>query len=172
MTNECVNCKKSFFVKPYRKDIAKYCSYSCYWGKSTDLSEKNCGKCGQTLSIQCFGKKNRGWESHCKECRKKEFRNWSRKNVPTQRLRFYEWSSKKRGLEFNISLGQFESLTSGACFYCGGVEERLGLDRVDSSIGYIIDNVVGCCRRCNVAKNDMPQADFISMCKRIAQRHV
>ena len=29
----CENCKKEFWVRPCRKNIAKYCSYKCYWKK-------------------------------------------------------------------------------------------------------------------------------------------
>lgn len=28
---KCLNCGKEFWVKPYRKDIAKFCLYQCYW---------------------------------------------------------------------------------------------------------------------------------------------
>lgn len=35
-----------------------------------------------------------------------------------------------------------------------------GLDRRDSSRGYDLDNVVPCCRACNVAKNDMTVDEF------------
>ena len=56
------------------------------------------------------------------------------------------------------------------CFYCdkSGVNfnSRVGvpyngLDRVDNDIGYIFSNVVTCCIKCNTAKLDYAQKDFI-----------
>jgi hypothetical protein len=35
-----------------------------------------------------------------------------------------------------------------------------GIDRIDSSIGYIEGNVVSCCSKCNTAKSDMPFDEF------------
>ncbi len=37
-----------------------------------------------------------------------------------------------------------------------------GIDRIDSSKGYIQGNVVTCCRTCNVAKMDMDYKEFIN----------
>lgn len=35
-----------------------------------------------------------------------------------------------------------------------------GIDRIDSSKGYTIDNCALCCRQCNYLKNNMSQDDF------------
>ena len=35
-----------------------------------------------------------------------------------------------------------------------------GIDRVDSSKGYTIDNVVPCCSACNYAKHEMSVSEF------------
>ena len=46
-----------------------------------------------------------------------------------------------------------------------------GLDRVDSTRGYTLDNVVPCCRTCNTAKLDMTVADFSAWVTRV-YRHI
>jgi len=46
-----------------------------------------------------------------------------------------------------------------------------GLDRVDSSKGYIKDNVVTCCENCNRAKLDLTQQEFFAMIKSIYENH-
>lgn len=50
-----------------------------------------------------------------------------------------------------------DTLISRPCFYCNGPLNPTGsgLDRRDSSIGYVLDNVVPRCRACNVIKSDL-----------------
>jgi hypothetical protein len=80
--------------------------------------------------------------------------------------------SKERG--FNITFDQFKKLVKSPCHYCGskGYVSKghrdwsadvlvNGLDRLDSSIGYLYDNVVPCCRVCNSAKSDMKYSEFM-----------
>ena len=74
---------------------------------------------------------------------------------------------------FNISKEQFTDLVNSNCYYCGckpflvrynrtkSVSKALnGIDRVNSSIGYIIENCVPCCIYCNRAKNTMNINEF------------
>ena len=37
---------------------------------------------------------------------------------------------------------------------------RNGIDRIDSSKGYSVDNCVPCCAKCNYAKHDLSIDDF------------
>lgn len=82
-------------------------------------------------------------------------------------FRLYKNSANKRGIYFNLEEKIFKELTSGNCFYCGTPplqELRVrgknkgtpymynGIDRVDTSIGYIDGNVVPCCGTCNSSK--------------------
>ncbi len=172
MDIKCRRCGLYFPVKPYRKDVAIYCSYDCYWERSQDKSEKKCSVCAKTLPISWFQKINRGWESRCRLCKNKEFKNWSRRNMTYQRFRFYEYRSKKAGRPFTITMEYFENLIKdGKCYYCGDSDKRLGLDRIDSKGGYIEGNVVGSCRYCNVAKNDQTTDAFLEMCAKITRKH-
>jgi hypothetical protein len=42
-----------------------------------------------------------------------------------------------------------------------------GIDRLDSSRGYEMGNVVPCCKQCNWAKNDIPYDEFLDWIKRV-----
>jgi len=42
-----------------------------------------------------------------------------------------------------------------------------GVDRVDNSKGYTVENSVPCCKYCNRAKNDMTVTQFMEWNKRI-----
>lgn len=82
---------------------------------------------------------------------------------------------------FEITKTEFMRLVAQPCAYCGrapftvaarvtanGVFTYNGLDRVDSSSGYTLENVVTCCRPCNDMKGTLDYAEFIAQCERIA----
>ncbi len=64
--------------------------------------------------------------------------------------------AKRRNLEFNLDYTYYESLIKpDQCYYCEGPLAKLSgaLDRIDNNKGYILENVVPCCRDCNVVRN-------------------
>jgi hypothetical protein len=88
----------------------------------------------------------------------------------------------KRGLGCTLSGEEILSLVKSKCHYCGSKNSNHfkykqpnfeynfyynGIDRIDSSIGYIQGNVVSCCKTCNIAKMDMNYNDFINHIKKI-----
>ena len=87
-------------------------------------------------------------------------------------LRVYEYSAKERGLEFNLSRETFEHLTASNCTYCGveplQFQTRFsefkynGIDRVDNTKGYEIENCVTCCKLCNRMKDTLSLDEFKS----------
>lgn len=90
-------------------------------------------------------------------------------------LRSYKNHAAERGLVWNISDEQFDTLLKGDCHYCGdppkahytirncyGAMTYNGIDRVDSSQGYHSGNVVSCCKTCNKCKSNMGYEEFIS----------
>jgi len=81
--------------------------------------------------------------------------------------------AKKRGLDFDITLNEYEVLVSKKCFYCGQELGKYGiaLDRVDNSKGYIFENVVPCCSICNVIKMDFSLETLLSHITLIYNRY-
>lgn len=80
-------------------------------------------------------------------------------------------SAKKRELKFELTEKQIAELVVQPCTYCntkdsnvckqGKVELKYnGIDRVDSNLGYVLENCVPCCYICNYAKNDSTQKEF------------
>ena len=47
-----------------------------------------------------------------------------------------------------------------------------GIDRVDSGKGYVINNVVPCCKYCNIAKGEMSREDFLKWVKRVYEFNI
>lgn len=97
-------------------------------------------------------------------------------------LDMYTRSAKMRGYSFEIPLKEFNNLLISDCYYCGqppsnksssrgatGEFVYNGIDRLDNSIGYTVDNCVPCCDMCNTAKNNKTKDEFITWAKRIAQ---
>lgn len=80
------------------------------------------------------------------------------------KYREYKYSAKKRGLEFDIEFKEFVALSKGKCEYCGDDILGIGLDRIDSSIGYIKSNVRRCCEICNKMKYTMTEREFMEKC--------
>ena len=90
----------------------------------------------------------------------------------------YQVSAKKRFLDFNLTIEEFKEIISGDCFYCGSPSQQLlktgshrfkynGIDRIDNNKGYIKDNIVSCCKRCNFSKTSMLQKDFYQWIERL-----
>lgn len=63
--------------------------------------------------------------------------------------------AKKRGITVDMTLEQYQALDrSKGCFYCFGELPQTGcaLDRVNVQLPYSLNNVVMCCKRCNMVK--------------------
>lgn len=80
---------------------------------------------------------------------------------------------KRLHRNFSLTYDEFLYLIGKDCFYCGSDTKslvykskngrefyRMGIDRVDSSKGYIMENCVPCCKICNAAKMDMSIEEF------------
>jgi len=94
--------------------------------------------------------------------------------------------NRSRVLECSISIDDLESqwvkqggrcALSGIplCFsevqYTNPSKERgnASVDRIDSSVGYVSDNIQFVDKRINIMKQDMDQKEFIDLCKKISE---
>ena len=91
----------------------------------------------------------------------------------------YKDNAKSRNLEFSLTQKQFEKLIVGDCVYCGSEPKsvrkkgdfqiiRNGVDRVDNTKSYFLDNCVPCCSICNRMKNNFSLEEFKIWIKRVA----
>lgn len=89
------------------------------------------------------------------------------------RLRNHISRAKKRyGGVWDFTKEEAFALFTANCHYCGvqGTDrDPLGLDRVDSSVGYTKSNCVPCCGTCNKMKLDMTVDEFKNHLRRIHQ---
>ena len=74
----------------------------------------------------------------------------------SQRGRYnsYKSGAKRRSLPFELSFDEFMIFWQANCHYCGDQIATIGIDRIDSNVGYSLENCVPCCARCNYVKLD------------------
>ena len=133
---------------------------TCYYCKKELIAEEHFYRTVNILD---------GYESRCKAC------TYSLSQQPRVKWVKMRKESKRRGYDFTITETDCSSLLLKNCYYCGKPSQQgiklHGIDRVDNSKGYHLDNVVPCCEQCNIAKHTSSQEDFIDMCKRVAIKH-
>lgn len=120
--------------------------------------------------------------SHIEQARKmgKAKRKAEGYSARNKLMRKYEAHARYRNLEFNLSSNQFNNLTKQTCYYCGkepfqvvnlrgcnGTYTYNGIDRLDNTRGYTIDNCVPCCGTCNKAKMKMSVNEFADWIRRV-----
>jgi len=85
--------------------------------------------------------------------------------------------------DFEFTRETFRKLIEQPCYYCGDSGSMTtvinkfgppfvhnGVDRIDSSKGYTIENCVPCCKPCNTAKLDRSIEDFVAWGIRLGDR--
>ena len=96
----------------------------------------------------------------------------------------YMQGARRRNLEFSLTKEQFKELTQASCVYCGVAPASIcygskgnrleygkyiysGIDRLNSKIGYVLDNCVTSCAECNLAKGTRTYDEFVNWIRRV-----
>jgi len=140
------------------------------------------GPCGEVKPLDLFreGRTKDRKTRRCKACRALQKKTAKEANPepskayekdyrqrPKGRYGSYRSGAKKRNLSFDLSFEQFMTLWQLPCGYCGDSIGTVGIDRIDSSVGYQLDNCKPCCHRCNEMKMDHSLEDWIAQMKKI-----
>lgn len=177
---DCIGCKKIQTVQKYvgvKNHRYEILSFSHKKGTQYFYKVK-CVKCGREdiKSYSGIFNKNRRIQG-CVFCADK-----TRELNPDAPFHVYESSykkgAKKRNLVYELTKEQFKNLVTQDCYYCGAKPKIYnsykytsvymnGIDRIDNSIGYVIDNCVPCCKFCNQMKMEKSQYDFLNKIKEI-----
>jgi len=136
---------------------------------------KRCPKCEKHLAESNFWK-NRGtkdgldyWCMYCqkewKQIHKKETaitkakyyqQHKKRFNILEYRYNRYKQGAKRRNHIFKLSLFDFTTLIVQPCYYCDRKDGIYnGIDRVNNTKGYVNNNCVSCCKKCNFMKGSL-----------------
>ena len=158
---------------------------------------RECSKCNKSFKPEQFSMREGGkHRSTCKGCDAKysRLRRWKRlgregvpPEIPYKSRGYrgpiggfytrYELSARKRGHAFELTYDEFEAICLLECSYCGKQPEMRqqvsipvnGIDRVDNSAGYTLENCVPCCSSCNRLKGAMSVEEFLETLHRICE---
>jgi hypothetical protein len=123
------------------------------------------------LCIICNDTHNRWYAGPtCAKCyRKQRYKNDKSVDVAYQltavsRFPKAKRQALKRDKEWKLTFDEYAALISKPCYYCNNqlgttISFGIGLDRLDNNLGYLIANVVPCCKYCNSIKNDFITAE-------------
>ena len=95
----------------------------------------------------------------------------------------YRNRARNKNIQFSLTKDDMRKITKQKCFYCGREPFREykskissyiynGIDRMDNSMGYTIDNSVPCCKECNTAKSVLTVDEFVDLISRIYNNFV
>ena len=144
------------------------------------VCECDCGKKIKARTISLKRKKLSTKSCGCMRghCNKKDFGYSASKRAYHDKKK----SAIKHGYIFLLKFEEFIKITKQNCSYCGDqpYQKKIfknfnngnfyignGIDRIDSDIGYVYNNCVPCCTKCNRAKNDMNVENFKKHIKEI-----
>jgi hypothetical protein len=120
--------------------------------------------------------------------KRKRVKSFERQAQANQRDLYskYRSSAIRRGYQWKLPFDVFIEITRQDCHYCGQppAQEHIGalgatdgnpyqyngVDRMDNSKGYEIENVVACCGICNSAKMDRDLTDFAEWVLKVADK--
>ena len=158
---------------------------SKYYKKRMWLCKCDCGNMTEanTGSLTCDKKKSCGCLTSTKSA---ENSIKSRYKIAKQDAGYrsvyssYKLNAKSRGFDFNIDFDYAVSIMKSDCHYCGIEPSNTymksyynatynGIDRVDNTKGYEMDNIVSCCKMCNIAKNNNTEEYFLQWVKRLSE---
>jgi hypothetical protein len=90
---------------------------------------------------------------------------WRTNNV-NYRLKGIKQQAKKKNIEWNETMTNEHCtyLMKRNCYYCDFISNETvnGIDRMDSSKGYHLNNCVSCCKNCNFIKKCLDPVTFIN----------
>lgn len=145
--------------------------------------------CGTETWVQGWSLVNER-SKQCKDCKSKDFgiRASNRRMDAQEALKSRVYSqcksqAKRRKIPFDLTKEVVIYYAEKTCYYCksgpsntmrmahvDGEFKYNGLDRFDSSQGYIVGNVLACCWKCNSMKSNMTFEEFMDHIKSITKR--
>lgn len=152
---------RRFGIRTILKRGEKYKSSGQYsWFYKCD-----CGKTGYSTRIAIKSSKSCGCLNPKPNNQPKPKYSWPDYKEAYPIVRNTRSKAIKRKLDWNLSDQFVYDMIKSDCYYCGlsAVDMkhgRVGIDRIDNSLGYVESNCVPCCRYCNSAKMDLSVEDF------------
>ena len=136
-------------------------------------------ECGKSKSIKMASLVN-GTSKGCGRCGNRYIRTDEQLKTTSINSIFIDYKSnaKARNYKFQLTLSEFKSFIFQNCFYCNAEPANVkknkhtiikynGIDRLDNTVGYVVENCVSCCSTCNTMKLDHSTVFFLEHMQRI-----
>lgn len=150
--------------------------------KKKKWREKNIDKVRQYTRNYRYRRYGENAEEYLRKCRETQRRRREQRpeEAAAYRLLFqktigYKWSyyrtsANSKGIQWDLTRDDFATLCEAPCWFCGeNVDGDLnGIDRLDSDVGYVLENVRACCTGCNMAKGALSANVFVAQAARVA----
>jgi len=107
--------------------------------------------------------------TECRECTDRTTRAYHRNNRDRHILNNSRRADRTLGLQGDLTREKILEMIASPCHYCGDKNNRMGVDRVENSIGHMLTNCVPCCIRCNMLKRNMPTEAWLFIAPRIKE---
>ena len=160
-----------FVVDQFMRDSRTICVCRCKCGNRTEVDGSKL-KRGDVKSCGCFARDIRRNNTY----NRKAFGHSSFKRVFSS----YKSNAKYKGRQFQLSEDEARRFFESQCYYCGnypstkcdhpklyGYYVYNGIDRLDNKRGYVVDNCVSCCERCNKKKMTDSYTDFVDWIEQV-----
>ncbi len=140
----------------------------CSLGHTLDNCVPCCIICNRGKSNQSYQQAIEWMRNLARSFKKDREKKWTKVNLDNEELSHARTIFRqKRRARTDLSFEEFYQLSKQNCHYClMGFSNQYGnfvyngLDRQDSSIGYLKGNVVPCCKWCNSAKKNLTLNQF------------
>lgn len=172
----CTGCKELKGTAKYDKDsrtidgLVNRCKV-CVQARSTifyqNHQEQHLTQCAEWRSTHKDQQKQSGktWYANNREKVLAKYQIHGR--TPKGRFTTAKSGAKQRNRVFTLTEEQFIALIAANCFVSTCKEEVTGLDRTDSSKGYILSNVRASCEYHNKMKSDLTDREFYTRAKEV-----
>lgn len=171
----CSKCKLDKPNKEYSFSTKQYCVRS-YLSICKICRSKANSEWGKLNRDKANINNKKYIDKFSKEQKFEVYKKYTDKHYIKYMFNTLKWNAKKRNLEVCIDVEFIIDLfnkQNKKCFYTGDEMNLIqsdpnvmSVDRIDSSIGYSVDNCVSCCTICNMMKNILSVEDFLKHIKK------
>ena len=182
VTSPCAYCHKSATAETpseidmldamcteYRADTCVPACHQCNMAKGGMLPRDYVSKCAEVAAFKDEGIRATQYTAYRQIYGTKKNARVPKLYYGSSNYDKFKYAARQRNLVFEITESRFDALKKQGCAYCGLMRPVfIGMDRIDSSKGYTVDNVCGCCTTCNMMKRDADSAEFVRKCAEVA----
>lgn len=160
-----IDCVKGIGRNYHTKWLCQcLCGSEQKWVDKYNLTKGLTSGCSNCYTERHSGSNNPNWKGY--------------KEIPSSLVTHIKHGAKSRRIKYSLSnkyLNELWIKSKGKCALSGidiDMSKTASLDRIDSSKGYIQGNVQWVHKNINIMKRDIPQKEFIRICRAISVNHI